>query len=161
MDERYPNLAEDFEPIAPNQLWLSDITYIRLKTGFCYLSLITDAYSRKMGYKVRRDLKTLGCVAALRLALADNPARDGLIHHSDRGRRYYSTAYIKLLGPDIRVSMTENGDPLENAIAERVNGIFKVTPKTVLKAGEYGFYMLGTGDSIGATFYDFGAKPQP
>jgi putative transposase len=124
--KRYPNLAKDFVPIAPNQLWVSDITYIRLKTGFGYLSLITDAYSRKIvGYHVRRDLSAKGCVAALRMAIEDNPQREDLIHHSDRGLQYYSTAYMKTLGPDIRVSMTEKSDPLENAIAERVNGILK------------------------------------
>lgn len=124
--KRYPNLAKDFEPFAPNQLWVSDITYIRLRTGFVYLSLVTDAYSRKIvGYHVSRDLKARGCVSALKMALANNLLREGLIHHSDRGLQYYSSAYMKLLGPDIRVSMTEHGDPLENAIAERVNGILK------------------------------------
>ena len=124
--KQYPNLAKDFEPLAPNQLWVSDITYIRLKAGFVYLSLITDAYSRKIvGYHVSKDLKALGCVAALRMAKANNPDQEGLIHHSDRGRQYYSTAYMKMLGPDIRVSMSEKSDPLENAIAERVNGILK------------------------------------
>jgi len=124
--KRYPNLAKDFVPMAPNRLWVSDITYIRLKRGFVYLSLITDAYSRKIvGYHVGRDLSAKGCVAALRMAIENNPQRTGLIHHSDRGKQYYSTAYMKTLGPDVRVSMTEKGDPLENAIAERVNGILK------------------------------------
>jgi putative transposase len=124
--KRYPNLAKDFVPLAPNQLWVSDITYIRLRAGFGYLSLVTDAYSRKIvGYHVNRDLSAKGCVSALRMAIANNPEREGLIHHSDRGLQYYSTAYMKTLGPDIRVSMTEKSDPLENAIAERVNGILK------------------------------------
>lgn len=124
--KRYPNLAKEFCPSAPNQLWVSDITYVRLRFGFAYLSLVTDAYSRKIvGYHLCRDLSAKGCVRALNMALANNRDRAGLIHHSDRGLQYYSTAYMSLLGEHIRVSMTEKGDPLENAIAERVNGILK------------------------------------
>jgi putative transposase len=124
--KRYPNLAKEFYASAPNQLWVSDITYIRVRKGFAYLSLITDAYSRKIvGYHLCRDLSAKGCVAALKMALTNNPERAGLIHHSDRGVQYYSHAYMKLLGEHIRISMTEKGDPLENAIAERVNGILK------------------------------------
>jgi putative transposase len=123
--KRYPNLAKEICPSAPNQLWVSDITYIRVRNGFAYLSLVTDAYSRKIvGYDLCRDLSAKGCVAALKMALDHNPDRAGLIHHSDRGLQYYSNAYMKMLG-DIRVSMTEKGDPRENAIAERVNGILK------------------------------------
>jgi putative transposase len=86
---------------------------------------VTDAYSRKIvGYKLSRDLGTKGCLAALRMALRENPDRVGLIHHSDRGTQYTSTAYVRMLGK-ARISMTNNGDPLENAIAERVNGILK------------------------------------
>lgn len=124
--KRYPNLAREFCPSAPNQLWVSDITYIRVRKGFAYLSLVTDAYSRKIvGYDLCRDLSAKGCVAALAMALDHNPDRSRLIHHSDRGLQYYSNAYMKMLGNDIRISMTEKGDPLENAIAERVNGILK------------------------------------
>lgn len=124
--KRYPNLIREFEPSAPNQLWVSDITYVRLREGFVYLSLITDAYSRKIvGYHMSADLSAKGCVAALRMAIKDNPQREGLIHHSDRGLQYYSNAYLKTLGPGVSISMTEKGDPLENAIAERVNGILK------------------------------------
>lgn len=124
--KRYPNLAKDFEPNASNQLWVSDITYIRVKEGFAYLSLITDAYSRKIvGYHLNKDLTARGPVAALRMALRNNRERDGLIHHSDRGLQYYSSEYMKLIGDKIRVSMTEKSDPLENAVAERVNGILK------------------------------------
>jgi len=124
--KRYPNLAKGFEPSGPNQLWVSDITYIRLYKGFVYLSLVTDAYSRKIvGYHVSGTMYASGSVAALRMALKANPQREGLIHHSDRGSQYYSGAYRKTLGPEIRISMTEKSDPLENAIAERVNGILK------------------------------------
>lgn len=124
--QSYPNLAKDFTASASNQLWVSDITYIRVGDGFAYLSLITDAYSRKIvGYHLNSDLSAKGPAAALRMALRNNPERDGLIHHSDRGLQYYSREYMKLIGKNIRISMTERSDPLENAIAERVNGILK------------------------------------
>jgi len=123
---RYPNLAKDITPVASNQLWVSDITYIRVNEGFAYLSLVTDAYSRKIvGYHLNGDLSAKGPAAALRMALRNNPDREGLIHHSDRGLQYYSGKYMKLIGKHIRISMTEKSDPLENAIAERVNGILK------------------------------------
>lgn len=123
---RYPNLAKDLMPTAANQLWVSDITYIRVGKGFCYLSLVTDAYSRKIvGWSLRRDLSARGCVAALRMAKRDNPRTKGLIHHSDRGLQYYSREYLKALGRGVLISMSEKSDPLENAIAERVNGILK------------------------------------
>jgi putative transposase len=123
---RYRNLIRDYVPTHSNQVWVSDITYVRVGEGFAYLSLITDAYSRKIvGHNLYRDLSAKGCVAALRMALRNNPEREGLIHHSDRGLQYYSAAYMKVLGPGIRISMTEKSDPLENAIAERVNGILK------------------------------------
>jgi putative transposase len=124
--KQYPNLAREFAASASNQLWVSDITYIRVKEGFAYLSLITDAYSRKIvGYHLNKRLVAKGPAAALRMALRNNPEREGLIHHSDRGLQYYSGEYMKLIGRDIRISMSEKSDPLENAIAERVNGILK------------------------------------
>jgi len=123
--KRYPNLIREYVPTGANQVWVSDITYIRIRESFAYLSLITDAYSRKIvGHCLRRDLSAKGCVKALRMALRNNRERRDLIHHSDRGLQYYSSAYVKLLA-NIRISMTEKGDPLENAIAERVNGILK------------------------------------
>lgn len=122
----YPNLAKDFTPVTSNQLWVSDITYIRVNDGFAYLSLVTDAYSRKIvGYCLNNDLTAKGPATALRMALRNNRERDGLIHHSDRGLQYYSSQYMKLIGKRIRISMSEKSDPLENAIAERVNGILK------------------------------------
>lgn len=125
--KKYPNIIRDFIPIAPNQLWVSDITYIHLPSSFAYLSLITDAYSRKIvGFCLSRDLSAQGPLNALRMALAGNPERTNLIHHSDRGVQYCCDGYVNLLkDKKIKISMTENGDPLENAIAERVNGILK------------------------------------
>ena len=125
--KKYPHIVRDFIPIAPNQLWVSDITYIHLHEGFAYLSLITDAYSRKIvGFCLSRDLSARGPLAALKMALSSNPLRDGLIHHSDRGVQYCCDEYVKLLEHhEVKISMTEKGDPLENALAERVNGILK------------------------------------
>jgi putative transposase len=125
--KKYPNIIRDFIPIAPNQLWVSDITYIHLSGGFAYLSLITDAYSRKIvGFFLSKDLTANGPLQALKMALKANANITGLIHHSDRGVQYCCDAYVKLLNKNkIKISMTENGDPLENAIAERVNGILK------------------------------------
>jgi transposase InsO family protein len=123
---RFPNLIKDYVPLGPNEVWAADITYLHIGNDFGYLSLITDAYSHKIvGYKLSRRLCADGPVAALRMALRNNPNREFLIHHSDRGVQYHSTAYMKMLGGEIRVSMTTNGDPLQNAIAERVNGILK------------------------------------
>lgn len=125
--KRYPNIIRDFIPVAPNQLWVSDITYIHLVDGFAYLSLITDAYSRKIvGFYLSNDLSANGPLQSLKMALKANQNIVNLIHHSDRGVQYCCDAYVKLLQDKrIKISMTENGDPLENAIAERVNGILK------------------------------------
>ena len=124
---KYPNIIRNFTPIAPNQLWVSDITYLQLNNGFAYLSLVTDAYSRKIvGYCLHKTLSSQGPLRAMKMALLNNPQRSELIHHSDRGVQYCCDDYVNLLqSNEIRISMTENGDPLENAIAERVNGILK------------------------------------
>jgi len=125
--KKYPNIIRDFIPIAPNQLWVSDITYIHLQEGFAYLSLITDAYSRKIvGFYVSKDLSAKGPLQALKMAIKNNPDIKNLIHHSDRGVQYCCDEYTNLLTyRNIKISMTEKGDPLENAIAERVNGVLK------------------------------------
>lgn len=125
---RYPNLVRELIPSRSNQLWVSDITYWKIETGYLYLSLITDAYSRKIvGYQLAGTLEAAESVLALQMALATWPPAPGtLIHHSDRGVQYCSSAYVELLQEHgIAISMTENGDPLENAVAERVNGILK------------------------------------
>jgi putative transposase len=124
---RYPNLAAGFSPMKAHELWVSDITYIPLKERFAYLYLITDAYSRKIvGFHVSDDMKVSSAVVALKKALAQKPAETIVIHHSDRGIQYCSTEYVNLLQQhNAMISMTNNGDPLENAIAERMNGILK------------------------------------
>jgi len=127
--KRYPNLIRDIEPERPNQIWVSDITYIKtLHQEFLYLFLITDAYSKKvLGYRLAKTLDSKHAVNSLQDAIKNTcKPISGLIHHSDRGIQYCSKDYISLLKKnDIDISMTENGDPLENAIAERINGILK------------------------------------
>lgn len=124
---KYPNLIRELMLTRPNQLWVSDITYIRLSQGFCYLSIITDAYSRKIvGYCLHPTLSSQGAINALTMAEKQLKGRHSIIHHSDRGIQYCCADYVQLLTHyNIRISMTENGDPYENAIAERVNGILK------------------------------------
>lgn len=126
---KYPNLIREFVPTAINQLWVSDITYWKLKEGHVYISFITDAYSHKIvGYQVAETMEAIESIYALQMALSALKTENHLqlTHHSDRGIQYCSHAYVKLLQDyNIKISMTENGDPLENAIAERVNGIIK------------------------------------
>ncbi len=128
---KYPNLIKDFIPTAPNQLWVSDITYWKINESHVYISFITDAYSHKIvGYHVAETLESIETIQALKMALSDlvkePESHFQLVHHSDRGIQYCSHGYVKLLQDNnIRISMTESGDPLENAVAERVNGIIK------------------------------------
>ncbi len=124
---KYPNLAKDFKPLKAHELWVSDITYIPLKERFAYLFLITDAYSRKIvGFHVSDDMKVSSAIVALQKALAQKPADTIVIHHSDRGIQYCSNNYVEMLQKNnALISMTQSGDPKENAIAERVNGILK------------------------------------
>ena len=125
---KYPNLIKEMHVSRPNQLWVSDITYVRTTEQIMYLFLITDAYSRMiLGYKLSENLKAINAVMALKMALRSQPISImNLIHHSDRGIQYCSNEYVSILkSKKVRISMTENGDPLENAIAERVNGILK------------------------------------
>lgn len=125
---KYPNLIKEFTPEKAHQLWVSDITYIETMEGFGYLSLVTDAYSRKIiGWEVGASLEAKFTIRALQMALSQLPKGTGSIfHHSDRGVQYCCDEYVKLLTKNhFQISMTENGDPRENAIAERVNGILK------------------------------------
>jgi transposase InsO family protein len=112
---------------GPEELWVSDITYIKTAQGHAYLSLITDAYSKKiMGYELLNNLSTEGPLNALKSALKNRKYSHNLIHHSDRGLQYCSLDYTQLLKKNnLTISMTESGDPYENAVAERINGILK------------------------------------
>lgn len=125
--KKYPNLIKNIEVTKPEQLWVSDITYIQTEQGHNYLSLVTDAYSKKiMGYELLDNLSAEGPLKAIESALESREYTHDLIHHSDRGLQYCSTGYInKLKENNVKISMTENGDPYENAIAERINGILK------------------------------------
>ena len=125
---KYPDLRRDLVPERADQLWVSDITYIRVRDDFAYLSLITDAYSRKIiGFELSHDLSTDNCLTALKMALSTRLTDQPLIHHSDRGTQYCSKAYTELLNKkNITISMTQSGNPRDNAIAERVNGILKM-----------------------------------
>ncbi|MFD2914757.1 IS3 family transposase [Psychroserpens luteus] len=124
---KYNNIIKDVEVTRPNQVWVSDITYIRTVKGFCYLALITDMYSRKIvGYDISDSLELKGCVRALNKAIYQAKSIEGLIHHSDRGIQYCSNVYTQILKrKKIDISMTEENHCYENAMAERVNGILK------------------------------------
>lgn len=124
---KYPNLIKEWQPSAPNQLWVSDITYIEVNGKWMYLCVMTDAFSRKIvGWHLSDNYSTEGTIKALKMALANNKNTEGLIHHSDRGVQYCSGEYVAILkSKNIKISMTENGDPYENALAERINGILK------------------------------------
>jgi transposase InsO family protein len=125
---KYPNLIKDITAERPNQIWVSDITYIKTQSGFVYLSLVTDVYSRKIiGWNLSDNMETKAPLRALHMAISQLPAdAQQVIHHSDRGVQYCSGKYVRCLQKHhIKISMTENSDPYENAIAERVNGIIK------------------------------------
>lgn len=128
---KYDNLIQQLILRSKNQLWVSDITYISLKEGFAYLSLVTDAFSRKIvGYCLWPSLAAQGSIHALEMALEQikrNCYINNLIHHSDRGVQYCCADYVqRLKAYNIKISMSYNGDPYQNAIAERVNGILKM-----------------------------------
>ena len=126
---KYPNLITGVIPTASNQIWVSDITYIEtVNDGFMYLHLVTDLYSRKvMGWCLSPTLHAEHTLKALDMAIRNAGCNlAGLIHHSDRGCQYCSERYVSLLkSSGMLISMTQSGDPLENAVAERVNGIIK------------------------------------
>ena len=125
---KHKNLILEMPITRPEQVWVSDITYIGKREKPCYLSLVTDAYSKKiMGYHVADNMSTESSVMALKMAIKNRKNNIAvLIHHSDRGVQYCSDSYQKvLLKNKIQCSMTNNGDPYENAVAERINGILK------------------------------------
>ena len=125
---KHRNLIMDLKINRPEQVWVSDITYIGKREKPCYLSLVTDGYSKKiMGYYVADNLTTESSLMALKMAVKNRQDKDvPLIHHSDRGLQYCADDYQKMLNKNgIQCSMTNNGDPYENAVAERINGILK------------------------------------
>lgn len=124
---KYPDLSSTLVLKEPGCLWVSDITYIRTERGFCYLSLITDAWSRKIvGHHLSQSLGVRGCLYSLDKAIATLSEDQRPVHHSDRGIQYCCDAYVgRLKQRGIAVSMTQNGSAYENAMAERVNGILK------------------------------------
>lgn len=123
----YENKLCEFIPVSPHQAWVCDITYIRVKGGFVYLFLITDAFSHKIvGWHLSNSLGLDGALKALSMAVGQCRNLHGLIHHSDRGFQYCSHEYVrKLKSHGIQISMAATGNCYENAMAERVNGILK------------------------------------
>jgi putative transposase len=125
--KKHPNLITNWTPGGPQQLWVADITYVRTNRGFLYLSLLTDAYSHKIvGFNIADNMSSINTLKALEMALQCHPDVGDLIHHSDRGLQYCSDSYVSMLRKHrIKISMTQSGDPLENPLAERINGILK------------------------------------
>lgn len=124
---KHPDLIKGVNVTRPEQIWVADITYIATEEAFVYLHLITDAYSKQiMGYCVSKDLAATATIKALQMALQKRKYKESLIHHSDRGLQYCSAGYVKILEQhNVAISMTQDGNPYDNAIAERVNGILK------------------------------------
>jgi putative transposase len=116
----YPNLTRDWKPNGINQLWVADITYIRLRESFLYLAVILDAYSRRViGWALDDTLEARLAIQALQKALADRPVQPSLVHHSDRGVQYCARDYVELLrSHNIQISMSRAGNPYDNALAE-------------------------------------------
>ncbi len=116
----YPNLAREIKPSAINQLWVADITYIRLRSEFVYLAVLLDAFSRRViGWALGRTLEAQLALSALRMALRQRQPEPGLVHHSDRGVQYASYDYTDLLKEHkVRISMSRKGNPYDNAACE-------------------------------------------
>jgi len=116
----YPNMARGIVPAGINQLWVADITYIRLRTEFVYLAVVLDAFSRRViGWALGRTLEAELAVAALRMALSQRQPSPGLVHHSDRGVQYASHAYTEMLKQhQATISMSRKGNPYDNAACE-------------------------------------------
>jgi putative transposase len=125
---KYPNLVKGLEIKRPDQVWVSDITYLKTDEGNCYLNLVTDAYSRKiMGYAIADNMETTQMKKAFEMSLKNKKTpKSSLIHHSDRGLQYCSAEYVRIATENqVTISMTENSDPYENALAERMNRTLK------------------------------------
>jgi len=124
---KWPNLMKTALIEKPDTVWVSDITYIKTLQGNCYLNMVTDAYSRKIvGYAVDTTMEAESMVMALKMAVRQKKNNVSTIHHSDRGLQYCSKEYVDTANANnIRLSMTENSDPYENALAERMNRTIK------------------------------------
>lgn len=161
---KYTNLIENAVPTRANEIWVSDITYLWLKPEdrFCYLSVITDLYSRKIvGHCVHENLNVKGCLDALKEALwgRSRNTQQSLIHHSDRGVQYCCHAYVQALQKNgIKISMTQTGDPLENAVAERIH---KTLKEEFTNDRQINFINLATAKSEIRKFIDFYNKKRP
>lgn len=125
--KKYPNLVKDIVPTETETLWVSDMTYLSCGRGFAYLSLIMDAFSRKIvGWSLQKKLDAKGPVLALKMALESRTKATQLIHHSDRGVQYCSWAYVDLLrDANVKISMCSSAEPNENSMAERLNRTLK------------------------------------
>ena len=126
----YPNLIKEIVPSRPDEIWVTDITYLHVEGRHMYVFLVTDMYSRMaVGWKVADNMRDDNAIEALKMALRGmNPQYKEMpvIHHSDRGSQYCSLDYVKLMKKhSMEISMTEGGNPRENSVAERVNGIIK------------------------------------
>jgi len=161
---KYTNLIENAVPTRANEIWVSDITYLWLKPldKFCYLSVITDLYSRKIvGHCVHESLNVNGCLHALKEAIRcrGRDTKQSLIHHSDRGVQYCCHAYVKALQNNgIKISMTQTGDPLENAVAERIH---KTIKEEFTDDRQISFCNLATAKSEIKKFIDFYNDKRP
>ena len=161
---KYPNLIKDLKPVKANEIWVSDITYLWLTDtdSFCYLFVITDRYSRKIiGYCVSATLQAAGAIKSLQMALQNTkaPAIKGCIHHSDRGIQYCCDAYTAMLNKnEVAISMTEQSDPLENAIAERVN---KTIKEEFTEEKELSFATIAVAKTEIKKFIDFYNNQRP
>lgn len=125
---KWPNLIKGKAISEPDEVWVSDITYIKTEEGNCYLNMITDVHSKKIvGYAMDRTMETESMIDALKMAASAKVNNEvQTIHHSDRGVQYCSKEYVELTAQNnIRLSMTENSDPYENALAERMNRTIK------------------------------------
>lgn len=124
---KYPNLVKGLRLTAPEQVWASDITYVKTRQGTCYVNLVTDAFSRRIvGYAAAANMEAVSMGKALRMALKEKQTETDTIHHSDRGLQYCSAHYVGLATErGLRMSMTQDSDPYENALAERMNRTLK------------------------------------
>ena len=125
---KYKNLISQKKTTRAEQVWVTDITYIKTQKEHSYLALVTDAYSKKiMGYKLDNHMRTSLCLDAFKMAIKNRKyPNKKLIHHSDRGLQYCNPTYTKFVEENgLTISMTEKYDPYENAIAERINRTLK------------------------------------